>query len=100
MVPAHPYDVVIYPSLRVVVPIRIVIFQRNARWTMTSRDGQARLAALTNGQAGELEQAAAELRENPYDLATLYNDYAVKYQVRVQRDAGQTAYRCPAGAAF
>ena len=43
---------------------------------------QSRLAAATNGQAGELEQAAAELRDNPYDLATLYNDYAVKYQVQ------------------
>jgi hypothetical protein len=43
---------------------------------------QGRLAASTNGQAGELEQAVAELRENPYDLATLYNDFAVKHQVR------------------
>ena len=43
---------------------------------------QARLESPTNGQAGELEQAVAELRENPYDLATLYNDFAVKYRVR------------------
>ena len=42
----------------------------------------ARLQSSTNSQAGELEQAVAELRENPYDLATLYNDFAVKYRVR------------------
>jgi len=40
------------------------------------------MESSTNGQAGELEQAVAELRENPYDLATLYNDFAVKYRVR------------------
>ena len=46
---------------------------------------QACLGAATNGQAGELEQAVAELRENPYDLATLYNDFAVKYRVRARK---------------
>ena len=43
------------------------------------------MEAATNGQAGELDQAVAELRENPYDLATLYNDFAVKYRVRTGR---------------
>ena len=52
---------------------------------------QARLGSATNGQAGELEQAVAELRENPYDLATLYNDFAVKYRVCIRTPNQQPA---------